>query len=171
MVVQVFLLRHEAAEPHGDDLERPLTEAGQASARRAAENLARQGCDFDLCLVSPAKRARMTAEIYWKAVGRGRLCEERGLAPGADADDLAVLVNAQLEPNRTRRVLVVGHNPDLLYCLHSWANEKLSAAVSLAPGSLARIDFGDQVRTKEGRFVACLRAEQVAVTGDSPLLQ
>lgn len=110
----LLLLRHGIAEePRPDlaDAERALTERGRRRCRAVLDRLLAAGVGADRLLCSPLLRARQTA----------RIAVEAGLAPdpeivaelqpgGEPLAGLAAWLGATPEP---RRLLLVGHEPDL----------------------------------------------------------
>jgi phosphohistidine phosphatase len=103
--MDLLLWRHADAEPGARDLERNLTAKGSQQAKRVAEWL-RQWAPRDArILVSPAQRARQTAEALTKS-----FTTDATLAPGADPR--RVLAAAGW-PDADGAVLVVGHQPTL----------------------------------------------------------
>jgi phosphohistidine phosphatase len=137
MARQLWLLRHADAEPHGTraDAERRLTRRGRAQARAAGVALARLGARFDAVLVSPKVRARQTAELAaasWSAKQRALLLEHAPLAGGfRAADALDALTAAPGE----KRVLLVGHEPDLSQVVAELAG----ARIDLKKGGVAAL--------------------------------
>jgi|SRR6516165_5680273 phosphohistidine phosphatase len=94
-----------------DDAKRPLTAAGRARMKEIARALRRSGFVPDWIITSPLLRAVQTAEVVTKALGleeRPDICD--GLAPGGSPEALLALLGKR--PER-RRVLAVGHEPDL----------------------------------------------------------
>jgi len=115
MARQIWLLRHADAEPHGarEDSERRLTPRGRAQARAAGVALARIGAVFDSVLFSPKVRARETAELAakaWSNAQRARLAEYPPLA--GDFDGAKALDALAATPGQ-KRLLLIGHEPDL----------------------------------------------------------
>jgi phosphohistidine phosphatase len=103
--MNLLLWRHAAAEDGVDDLKRNLTKRGERQAAQVAAWLqARLPADVQV-LVSPANRARQTAEALtadYKVVP--------ALAPGASAADLIAACDW---PNDRGTVVIVGHQPTL----------------------------------------------------------
>jgi phosphohistidine phosphatase len=103
--VDLILWRHADAAPGSRDLERKLTAKGRKQAERVSAWLLAKLPGRYSVLVSPARRARETAD----ALGvRYRIVER--LAPGAAPRQI-------LEdcgwPSHKGAVVVVGHQPDL----------------------------------------------------------
>jgi phosphohistidine phosphatase len=103
--MDLLLWRHADAEPGRPDLERKLTPKGETQAQRVAEWLREWAPRDARILVSPARRARQTAEALTKS-----FTTDATLAPGADPQ--RVLAAAGW-PDADGAVLVVGHQPTL----------------------------------------------------------
>ncbi len=135
---EVWILRHGEAEPaegRSGDAGRRLTAAGERAAEMLGRSLAARGLRAARVITSPLVRARRTAAL---AAGAGLapalpVEEDRRLAPGGDARDLAaeVLVEGRLP------ALLVGHNPDLEGLVLALTGE----AVPLGKGAFVRIAF------------------------------
>ncbi|HEY6463640.1 MAG TPA: phosphohistidine phosphatase SixA [Polyangiaceae bacterium] len=114
--MKLYVMRHGPAEDHsesGVDADRALTVAGRERVRAVAEALAEAGEAPLTILTSPLVRAVQTAEIVAMVTGLGKrggsVEVRRAIAPGGDA---ARLVHALASEER-KRVMVVGHEPDL----------------------------------------------------------
>ncbi len=116
------------------DDERLLTDDGIAALRSAAPLWRRLNLRPDVVLTSPLARARQTADLFCEAIG-GEPTADDGLRPGASWGNLARAMSAHPD---ARRVLFVGHEPDL-----SSAIAELSGAgsVRMRKGSLACLEF------------------------------
>ena len=136
----LYFLRHgkagqgNSADPRDGD--RQLTDVGIAELRAAAALWRRLNLRPDLVLTSPLPRAAQTADLFVAGVGLSRapLVDDR-LIPGADWSDMA---RAMTVDTSARRVMFVGHEPDL-----SMAVELLTGAVSvrMRKGGLACVEF------------------------------
>lgn len=129
-VKTLFLVRH-AKSSWGDaslpDTQRPLNERGQRDAPMMGERLARRGVQPELWLTSPAVRARTTAEILGRKLGRasaGITVDDR--LYGATVDTLLDVVHAL--DDRLKVVMLFGHNPGLSELAH-----RLSAQITHLP--------------------------------------
>lgn len=163
MARQLWLLRHAEAEPHGTraDAERRLTERGQAQARAAGIALDRMDAGFDLVLYSPKVRARQTAEIAaeaWSEEQRARLSVHAPLAGGFDA---AQALEAMAGLPGERRLLLVGHEPDLSRIVADLA----SGRVDLKKGGLAAL----RLEGASGELVVLMRPRELALIAGVPL--
>ena len=66
-MTNILLIRHAKTEypaPGMDDFDRTLTQSGKEEAARVSAKILARGVQLDLILSSPAKRAKMTAEIF-----------------------------------------------------------------------------------------------------------
>jgi len=132
-------MRHgDAGQQTGatDDDERQLTPAGADALRSAALLWRRINLRPAVVISSPLPRALQTAELVLAGLGLTDppLPDER-LAPGAEWGDFARALAAHPE---ARRVLFVGHEPDLssAVCLLTGAS-----AVRLRKGGIACLEF------------------------------
>lgn len=103
--MNLILWRHAEAEDGMPDLARELTDKGRKQASKMAEWLRPRLPKDVRILVSPAQRARQTADaldMHYEVVEQ--------IAPGADA---AQLLSAVGWPEATETALVVGHQPTL----------------------------------------------------------
>jgi len=106
--MDLILWRHaeaREAKPDEDDLMRPLTARGEKQAQRMAHWLQRFLPESTKLLVSPALRARQTAETLGL---KPRVLD--ALAPGATATQLLEVARW---PDSREPVLLVGHQPSL----------------------------------------------------------
>lgn len=103
--MDLILWRHADAEDGTPDAERKLTAKGEKQAQRVAEWLKEQLPDDYVVLVSPARRARQTAQALTK---KFEVVEDIGTG----ATPKGVLKAARW-PDRSGLVVVVGHQPTL----------------------------------------------------------
>lgn len=134
----LYFLRHGhagAASATGDD-ERRLTPDGEAVLRSAAAVWRRLNLRPDVVLTSPLPRARRTAELLRDGVGLGHgPVVANGLAPGAGWDQMA---RAMAEYPDARRVMFVGHEPDLSSAVALLTG---AASVRMRKGGIACVEF------------------------------
>ena len=132
----LYFLRHgDAGSPRPtDDDARELTDKGVAELRAAAPLWRRLNLRPDVVLSSPLPRALQTAELYCAAVGGSPLTDDR-LRPGAAWGDLARAMAAHSD---ARRVMFVGHEPDLSAAVCELTG---ATAVRLRKGGLACVEF------------------------------
>jgi phosphohistidine phosphatase len=112
---RLTLLRHAKSSwdnPGLGDFERPLNKRGQRDAPLMGRYLADQGILFDLLMVSPATRARMTAEVIAEQleIDRERLTFN-GQIYQATVNELVALLRTIADDQQN--VLLVGHNPGI----------------------------------------------------------
>ncbi len=110
--MKLYIMRHGPAEDFstsGRDGDRALTESGRERVRAVAKLLAAQGEAPRAIVSSPLVRALQTAEIVAHEIGVDLVETAAELAPGGDG---SALVRTLLKEER-KRVMVVGHEPDL----------------------------------------------------------
>jgi len=112
--MELLIIRHAIAFERNrrrwrDDGTRPLTPAGMRRSQKAAAGLKELGRAPDRLLTSPLVRARQTAQILTELAGWPPAEEAPELLPGKAA--LAVLT--LLAKDRSKRIALVGHQPDL----------------------------------------------------------
>lgn len=132
----LYFLRHGRAAEAGSkgDAARELTDDGIAALRAAAPAWRRLNLRPDLVLSSPLARARQTAGLVCEAVGGTPVIDDR-LAPGATWGDFARAMAAQPE---ARRVLFVGHEPDLSRAIVELTG---ASSVRMRAGGIACLEF------------------------------
>ena len=111
----LFLMRHAKSSWDDDDLrdvDRPLAPRGMRDARKMGKRLAKRDKKIDLILSSPAVRARATAQLLAKKLGYKpkKIIVDDRLYAATERDLLAVI---RALDNKLRRVILVGHNPEL----------------------------------------------------------
>ena len=120
----LLILRHaKSGGKHADipDYQRPLKARGKRDAPLMGKLLRREGLVPDLILSSGAIRARRTADLAAEACSyKGEIRYTRRLYA---ADVVDVLDYLQKVEDRYRRVMVVGHNPDLELLLEVLSGE------------------------------------------------
>lgn len=94
------------------DLDRPLSGRGKRDAPRIGERLATQGLRPDIILVSPARRARKTAQLLAMAIptAAGRILADPALY---EASAAVLLARVRALDETWQHVMLVGHNPGL----------------------------------------------------------
>jgi phosphohistidine phosphatase len=111
--VKLYIMRHGPAEDHaptGRDFDRKLTPAGRARTELVARELARREEEPKRIVSSPLARTIETAEVVIRALKLDLAAESsEELAPGGNA--LALV--RQLAAAGARRVMLVGHEPDV----------------------------------------------------------
>jgi phosphohistidine phosphatase len=133
--VILYFLRHGdagSASPPDDDAR--LSDGGVAALRAAAPLWRRLNLRADVVLSSPLPRARQSAELFCDAVGGSPVTDDR-LRPGASWGDLA---RAMAAHPQARRVMFVGHEPDLSSAICELTG---AASVRMRKGGLACVEF------------------------------
>ena len=134
---QLLILRHGKSDWSVGlgDIKRPLKTRGKRSSQRMGLWLQQQSLISDYILSSPAARAKNTAKIVAKAMGL--TVQQIHYRSQLYAANLRQLKNAlALCPHHSKRVLLIGHNPELE-----------SLLVFLNKGSLAIPDCGKLLPT------------------------
>jgi phosphohistidine phosphatase len=111
--MRLYIMRHGPAEDHaasGRDFDRALTASGRDRVRDVAKVLVEED-EHPLVLVSSSLvRALQTAEIVANVANvTGPVETRRELSPGGAAMDLV----REIVTAGTKRVMLVGHEPDL----------------------------------------------------------
>ena len=117
-----------------DDDARQLTAKGEAELEAAAPLWQRLNLRPEIVLSSPLPRALRTAELLCAAVGGAPRVDDR-LRPGADWGDMA---RAMADHPDARRVMFVGHEPDLSSAIALLTG---AASVRMRKGGLACVEF------------------------------
>jgi phosphohistidine phosphatase len=134
----LYFLRHgDAGEalPRNDDA-RDLTAQGEADLRAAGPLWRRLNLRPDVVISSPLPRARRSAELLVEGVGlAGKPVVDQRLEPGADWPDLA---RAMADHPGARRVMFVGHEPDLSRAVTLLTG---ASSVRLRKGGMACVEF------------------------------
>jgi phosphohistidine phosphatase len=116
---KVFVIRHGKSSwenPSWKDVERPLLKKGKKRTKRIAKFLKLNNFVPDLMLVSPAKRAKMTAKIINEVFDNTIPVREEKAVYYGDENDLDALLYGL--DNKIKTVFIIGHNPDLT----DWVN-------------------------------------------------
>ncbi len=156
MALQLWLLRHGDAEPHGarPDPERRLTPRGERQAIAAGRALRKLGVDIGVALTSPRVRAVETARLACESLGAEPVVHEP-LSSGFDADEARALMAGQ-DPNA--RVLLVGHEPDFSGVVHDLAGGR----IDLKKGGVAAV----RLDGPRAELIALLRPRELEALGE-----
>jgi phosphohistidine phosphatase len=153
--MRIIVVRHAKAEDGaGDDAARRLTKEGREQAEALGKVLAATLPPPDEIWTSPLARAKETAELMIRAMGRPEPPKiVKDLEPGADPEHLAFLcAKAGRE-----RVVLVGHAPDLgRFCSHLLG---FQSEHHLKKGAVCIVDI-DNPMAPPGRTVATLEPKQ-----------
>jgi phosphohistidine phosphatase len=141
---ELYLMCHGIPAGHkgevpANDFKRPVSPQGRQKLAEIGKGLKRLGVSFDWVVTSPFVRALQTAEAVAEAYGSGvPLNTLESLRPGGSAEELISHLAAQ--PNR-RRVLVVGHEPDLSLLARRLIAASPQANMTLKRGGCCLIIF------------------------------
>ncbi|HEX2085224.1 MAG TPA: phosphoglycerate mutase family protein [Solirubrobacteraceae bacterium] len=151
MSQQLWFLRHGEAEPHGSapDEERALTERGRGQSVAAGRALASLGITFQAAFTSPKLRALETARLACEHLEVEPLAHGP-LREGFDRAEAMALLHAAGDD---RRVLLVGHEPDLSQTVH----DLTGARIDLKKGGVA----GVRIEGGSAELVALLRPREL----------
>lgn len=141
--MKLYVMRHGPAEDDaasGRDADRALTHSGRERTREVARALVANE-EAPLAIVSsPLVRALQTAEIVAAVTEldkRGAAVEvRREMGPGGDALGLV----AELLRTGRKRVMVVGHEPDVSLLVHSLTGASPEAGLSKSMVVGVRVD-------------------------------
>lgn len=140
-MVELFLVRHGIAVPHGTpdipDDERPLTPKGIKRMKQIARGLRRLKVDPERIVTSPLPRALETAQIVAEELDKEDVLEQ---ADELRADRPAAAIKDWVLGRPERSLMIVGHDPafselaGLLAAGHS-----VGAALPLEKGGVAAL--------------------------------
>lgn len=153
---EFYIMRHGIAVTRGsagfsDDTKRPLTPEGKQKMRQIAEGLTRLGFDVDWIVTSPLVRAVETAEIVAKALASNVPVDfSDALRPGGSAE---ALISHLAKHRNRKRVLVVGHEPDLSEMAARLVGAGRHANFAFKKGGCCLITFDEFPPKSPGRLV------------------
>lgn len=153
---ELYVMRHgiavdRASAGYSDDSKRPLTPDGRKKTQEIAQGLMRVGFDPDWIVTSPLVRAAETARIVAETLGgKVPMDSSDDLRPGGSAE--ALIAFLAKHANR-KRVLVVGHEPDLSEMAGRLIGAGRRAHLSLKKGGCCLITFDDFPPKSPGRLV------------------
>jgi phosphohistidine phosphatase len=149
-------MRHGIAVDRGsagfsDDTKRPLSPEGKKKMKEIASGLVRLGFDVDWIVTSPLIRSAETAEIVAEELGPGvprDFCD--ALRPGGSPE--ALITSLARHANR-KRVLVVGHEPDLSELAARLMGAGRHANLAFKKGGCCLITFDEFPPKSPGQLV------------------
>ena len=149
-------MRHGIAVERGsagysDDSKRPLVPEGKKKLQEIMRGLMRLGFDVDWIVTSPLLRALETAKMV--AEGLGSQCPldvTDDLRPGAVAESLIAYLAKH--PGR-KRVLVIGHEPDLSELAGRLIGAGRRAHLALKKGGCCLITFDEFPPKSPGKLI------------------
>jgi phosphohistidine phosphatase len=153
---ELYIMRHGLAAGVAvggitDDAKRPLTSEGKKKMHEIARGLVRLGIDVDWIVSSPLVRAVETAGIVCDSLtSKVPMDISESLSPGAPAEALISFLARQ--PNR-RRVLVVGHEPDLSELAARLVGAGRNANLAFKKGGCCSITFSEFPPKSPGQLI------------------
>jgi phosphohistidine phosphatase len=143
--MELFILRHAIAEdrtlhPVRNDSERPLTAKGEKRMWRLTEGMKVMDLSFDLILSSPFARAKRTAEIVAEAFRlRKALGFSQNLVPDGNPKEL--IEEIKVNHGKSKRILLVGHEPYLSRLISLLVSGDTSIAITLKKAGLCKLSI------------------------------
>ena len=153
---EFYIMRHGLASPRGasgitEDAKRPLTPEGRKKTQEIARGLVRIGFELDWIVTSPLVRAVETAGIVSDTLDcKTPMDISDTLRPGGSPE--ALLAFLAKHPHR-KRILVVGHEPDLGELAARLIGAGRNARLSFKKGGCCRIDFDEFPPRSPGQLV------------------
>ena len=139
---RLILVRHapfDHSKRMETDLDHPLTRNGRQQAAAVAGQLAHLQIQPDLILVSPAKRARQTAEIVVKKMGLPATClKVDNRIFEAEMREIFRMVHQFDDALET--VMIIGHNPAMISLLQHLIE---SGVTKMDPASVAVLELSN----------------------------
>jgi phosphohistidine phosphatase len=153
---ELYIMRHGIAVMRGaaaflDDTKRPLTPEGKQKTRAIASGLVRLGFEADWIVTSPLVRAVETAEIVGELLSSKPpldFCD--ALRPGGSGEALIAFLAKR---PKCRRVLVVGHEPDLGELAARLIGAGRNAHMQFKKGGCCLITFNEFPPKSPGQLV------------------
>jgi phosphohistidine phosphatase len=153
---ELYIMRHGVAVTRGsagfsDDAKRPLTPDGKKKMQQITDGLARLGFAVDWIVTSPLVRSVETAEIVAESLGSNLpldFCD--ALRPGGSPE---ALVSFLAKHANRKRVLVVGHEPDLSELAARLMGAGRHANLAFKKGGCCLLTFNEFPPKSPGRLV------------------
>jgi phosphohistidine phosphatase len=156
MAYELYIMRHGIAFARGsagisDDSKRPLTPEGRKKMEEIAKGLVRLGVELDWIVTSPYLRALETAEIISDSLAsKVPFDQSDALVPGGSPEALITFLSKH--PAR-KRVLVVGHEPDLSQMAARLMGAGRHANLAFKKGGCCLITFAQFPPKSPGQLV------------------
>lgn len=153
---ELYIMRHGMAVERGgttvsDDTKRPLTPEGKQRVAEITAGLIRAGLDPDWIVSSPLVRAVETAEVVADTLpSKPPLDTCDALRPGGSPETLIAFLAKRT--NR-KRVLVVGHEPDLSELAARLIGAGRNSNVAFKKGGCCLIQFTEFPPKAPGRLL------------------
>ena len=153
---EFYVMRHGIAVTRGsagfaDDAKRPLTPEGKQKMRQIVQGLKRIGFNVDWVITSPLVRAVETAEIVADSLASNVPMDfSDALRPGGSAEEL---ISFLAKHRNRKRVLVVGHEPDLSEMTARLLGAGRHANLTFKKGGCGLITFDEFPPKSPGQLV------------------
>ena len=158
--MNLYLLRHgEAESTASSSAGRQLTETGHEEVIRVARQFLTRNLEIDACYVSPALRAKQTAETFLACLHQP---PEPVVVDVLSAHCRAAQVMAFLESVTASHILLVSHNPILSELLALLTNGNIDNLYILDTGDLACVTL-DMIGLGMGSCPFILSADSAQV--------
>ena len=110
---KLYIVRHTQKEEGlaQDDYDRNLSQEGLDTAKKIAENFAKKNLPIDLIVASPARRTKITAEIFAQALDYKKSIMFNEVLYMAFVNELFETISYTFDS--VDSMLLVGHNPSL----------------------------------------------------------
>lgn len=110
---KLYIVRHTQKEEvlAQDDYDRNLSQEGLDTAKKIAENFAKKNLPIDLIVASPARRTKITAEIFAQALDYKKSIMFNEVLYMAFVNELFETISYTFDS--VDSMLLVGHNPSL----------------------------------------------------------
>lgn len=152
----LYVMRHAEAVEATDTLQdewRYLTEKGRAAAKQCVASIAKYGPKPRLTITSPLTRAVQTAEIAAeKACRKNVVVASELLLPGADISELVKQLKEQMD---VKRIMLVGHEPQLGRLVATLLGRE-KAAIALKKGACVTLKLEPGADDKPAVFLSYL---------------
>jgi phosphohistidine phosphatase len=125
----IYLMQHGKSNPESEDPEEGLSLDGQVSIEESANALKTLGVKFDLIVMSPKKRSKMTAEIIAKTlqIPEEQCVETENIKSKSTAEETLTFLSRYAEK---QKILIVGHLPSLIVIANRLLGDKINIAFS-----------------------------------------
>lgn len=153
---ELYIMRHGMAEAQegaggADDAKRQLTPEGRKKMEEIARGLRKLGVELDWIVTSPLIRAIETAAIVGDSLDSNVPSDScDALRPGGSPEELVTFLAKH--PHR-RRVLLVGHEPDLGELAARFVGAGRHAGLAFKKGGCCLISFDDFPAKPNGTLV------------------
>ena len=154
-VYSLYLMRHGLAAERSqaeypDDVARPLTPKGEKRLEQITAGLVQIGFAVDWIVTSPLVRAKQTGEQVAASLDtKVALDSCQGLSPGGAFGDLKEYLGSK----EHRRVLLVGHEPDLGRLASRFIGVGKGSGLAFKKGGCCLIHWDDSPLESNGTLV------------------